>query len=289
MSTPFTLVWGPTFIGFAIAIAAYGVTIGQFIHYVRTFSSDKVLVKVLVFIVFILDSAHTFLSTTTLYNLFIQCRRNASPSCMIYLPGTLTGSVCIIFWIAFIVQIFYAHRVWIISGYNRVVTLGVIVSAIGQLVLGLVVVDEIIRTPTFNVLSGSRYTSLSALSSAICDAIITSSVYYYLRPARTGIVRRAYPTLLHRMILMFCYRKGNIIKRLNFVFIQMGLLSLINTLALVILYSIQDHLLGQYLTAAPGIILGKTYVNSMLAVLNARKSPRDRPTQIEVPTIPTIY
>ncbi|KIJ10785.1 hypothetical protein PAXINDRAFT_101915 [Paxillus involutus ATCC 200175] len=117
-----------------------------------------------------------------------------------------------------------------------------------------VLMDEIIRTPTFSVLSDSRFTSWSALSSAICDAIITSSVYYYLRPARTGIVR-----------------KGNIIKRLNFVFIQMGLLSFINALAVVLLYSIQDRLLGQYLTAAPGIILGKSYVNSMLAVSASKK------------------
>ncbi|KIJ10787.1 hypothetical protein PAXINDRAFT_16257 [Paxillus involutus ATCC 200175] len=135
------------------------------------------------------------------------------------------------------------------NGYNRVVTLGVIVSAIGQISLGMVVMDQIIRTPTFDVLSNSRFTSWSPLASAVCDAIITSSVFYYLRPARTGIVRR-----------------GNIIKRLNLVFIQMGLLSLINALALVVLYNIQEHQLGEYLTAAPGIILGKTYVNSMLAV-----------------------
>ncbi|KIJ13137.1 hypothetical protein PAXINDRAFT_14038 [Paxillus involutus ATCC 200175] len=104
--------------------------------------------------------------------------------------------------------------------------------------------------------------------------MITSSVFYYLRPARTGVTRR-----------------GNVIKRLNDVFVQMGLLSFVNSMAMVILYYIQDHQLGEFLTAAPGLILSKTYVNSMLAVLNARKSIRDQeyPTEISVPTIPTIY
>ncbi|KIJ13140.1 hypothetical protein PAXINDRAFT_14040 [Paxillus involutus ATCC 200175] len=128
------------------------------------------------------------------------------------------------------------------------------------------------RTPTFEVLSNTKYQVWSAVASATCDAIITSSVFYYLRPGRTGFIRR-----------------GNIIKRLNLVFIQMGLLSFINVLALVILDG-QD---GQYLTAAPGVVLSKTYVNSMLAVLNSRKSIRDQrdhpPTDVDVPTLPTIY
>ncbi|KAF8833292.1 hypothetical protein BDN67DRAFT_1017729 [Paxillus ammoniavirescens] len=79
--------------------------------------------------------------------------------------------------------------------------------------------------------------------------MITSSVVYYLRPARTGVTRR-----------------GNVFKRLNLVFIQMGSLSCINALAMVVLYYIQGHLSSKYLTVVPGIISSKTYVNSMLAV-----------------------
>ncbi|KAF8835322.1 hypothetical protein BDN67DRAFT_975457 [Paxillus ammoniavirescens] len=181
-----------------------------------------------------------------------------------------------IFLVTFMVQAFYAHRVWIISGHNRVITFGVIAFTTAQFVLGLMVMGDVARTPTMEALVNSKYQAWSASASATCDAIITTSVFYYLRPARTGFIRR-----------------GNLIKRLNLVFIQMGLLSFINALALTILYFIQDGRVGQYLTAAPGIILSKTYVNSMLAVLNSRKSIRDQrdhpPSEIDVPTLPTIY
>jgi len=73
----------------------------------------------------------------------------------------------------------------------------------------------------------------------------------------------------------------------------MGLFTFINALAMVVLYTIQHRTLGQFLTNAPGVILSKSYVNSMLAVLNARKGIRDaqqnaRAHSIELPTLPTL-
>lgn len=69
----------------------------------------------------------------------------------------------------------------------------------------------------------------------------------------------------------------------------------LSSLAMAILYY-QDQLVGKYLTAAPGAILGKTYSNSMLAVLNARKPIRDQQQQqqaqvrpSEIPTLPSIH
>ncbi|KIK77938.1 hypothetical protein PAXRUDRAFT_834797 [Paxillus rubicundulus Ve08.2h10] len=215
-----------------------------------------------------------FQSVSTSYSLLIRCRRNTSPSCVVYLPwGSVLGTL-LLYWIAFLVQIFYAHRVWIISDRNRVITVMVVASAITQFLFGLMVVADGIRTPTVAALSFSRYTPWAAVASATCDAMITFSVFYYLQPARTGVARR-----------------GNVIKRLNTVFIQMGLLSFINAMSMMILYYIQSTDVGKILVVAPGMILSKTYVNSMLAVLNARKSIRDQEhaTEISVPTIPTIY
>ncbi|KIN96638.1 hypothetical protein M404DRAFT_242551 [Pisolithus tinctorius Marx 270] len=71
----------------------------------------------------------------------------------------------------------------------------------------------------------------------------------------------------------------------------MGLITFMGALAMTILY-FQDQLVGKYFTAAPGAILGKTYANSMLAVLNARKSIRDQQQAqalpLEIPTLPSI-
>ncbi|KIJ61230.1 hypothetical protein HYDPIDRAFT_169810 [Hydnomerulius pinastri MD-312] len=207
----FELMWGPGVIG-----------VGQYIFYLRAFPHDKYLVKALVFIMLFL-----------LYDMRVL---NDISTCH---PREL------IYWITLIVQGFYAHRVWIISGQNKVITSAVIVSA----TLQLLCTGALFRSPTFDVLFGTEWSPISAIASAISDAIITLSVFYYLQPARTGIIRN-----------------DNYIKQLNDVFVQMGLFSFINALAMVVLYYIQDEMLVQFLTAAPGVILSKTYVNSMLAV-----------------------
>ncbi|KAF8835252.1 hypothetical protein BDN67DRAFT_984747 [Paxillus ammoniavirescens] len=274
------LIWVPAYICFTVASASYGATIGQLIFYVRAFPREKLLVKVLVFIVFYLLGVHS-LSYEYLAEL-----RGLQPmgfnGCHLC-EGVRSRSFDVLACFNSALVSFYAHRVWIISGHSRVITFVVVQAQFHRLSLRLpslvfpteVVIDQLIRHPTLEVLSGSKYTPSCSLASAICDAVITSSVYYYLRPKRTGVTRR-----------------GNMISQLNFVFVQMGSLSFINALAMVVFYHIKDHRFGRYLTAAPGIILSNTYVNSMLAVLNARKSIRDqqdRPnTAIEVPTIPTI-
>ncbi|KAF8452532.1 hypothetical protein L210DRAFT_846790, partial [Boletus edulis BED1] len=158
---------------------------------------------------------------------------------------------------------FYAQRVWIISGRNMIVTFAVLASATLQLCM----------SPTNEVLFSTKYTPMSSIASAVCDAIITLSVMYYLRP---------------RSI-----RRQNLVKRLLVVFVEMGMFTFINALLMVVLYYIEIPMLGQFLTAAPGVILSKTYVNSMLAVLNARKPIRDEERNalarsIELPTIVTL-
>lgn len=69
------------------------------------------------------------------------------------------------------------------------------------------------------------------------------------------------------------------------------LITFLNTLAIAILYH-QDNMVGKYLTTAPGTMKSKTYSNSLLAVLNARKSIRDQQqtqaSPLDVPTLPIL-
>jgi regulator of sirC expression with transglutaminase-like and TPR domain len=74
----------------------------------------------------------------------------------------------------------------------------------------------------------------------------------------------------------------------------MGLFTCMVAIAMVVLYQVQDGGLGQFYSAFPGSLLAKTYLNSMMAVLNARKAIRERQqlevglSPMELPTIPTI-
>ncbi|KIM65761.1 hypothetical protein SCLCIDRAFT_112049, partial [Scleroderma citrinum Foug A] len=114
----------------------------------------------------------------------------------------------------------------------------------------------------------------SGFSSAVGDAIITVSIFWYLRSSQTGVIRGE-----------------NYIQKLNRIFVQMGLITFINSLMTAILYY-QTTPTGRCLTAVPGSVLCKSYTNSMLAVLNARKLIRDQQraqmSMVEIPTIPTI-
>ncbi|KAG2155183.1 uncharacterized protein EDB93DRAFT_89617 [Suillus bovinus] len=98
-----------------------------------------------------------------------------------------------------------------------------------------------------------------------------------MRPARTGNVRR---------------KSRNYISDMMWILINMGLFSCLVAISITVLYMFQDGLVGQFYTAAPGAVTGTSYVNSMMAVLNARKSLREREqlgyNLTELPTIPTI-
>ncbi|KAG0696176.1 hypothetical protein DFH29DRAFT_213865 [Suillus ampliporus] len=134
------------------------------------------------------------------------------------------------------------------------------------------------RSP--EVLFGTKWSQLATSASASCDVVITGTVWWFLQPGRTGNVRS---------------KSRNYLKPLTRIFIHMGLFSCLVSITMVVLYQLQDGRIGQFYTAAPGAVVGKSYMNSMMAVLNARKSIREREqlarnaTVVELPTIPTIH
>ncbi|KAI6147978.1 hypothetical protein BKA82DRAFT_4146713 [Pisolithus tinctorius] len=268
------LQWGPGFIGMTVGLVLYGVTVYQYLFYISAFPNDKRLLKIAVLLVFVLDTFGTITLLSFYCQELIFCRWQTSYACTIEMPWGMSSALGANFFTAFFVQCFYAHRVWIIGNRNKLLTGAVLITALAQLSFGLVLLGMVCQSGIIDTLFSSPYSPMNALGSAICDAIITTSVFLYLRPPG-GLLR-----------------KENHIHRLNLVFVQMGLITFLTSLALAILYY-QDQLVGKYLTAAPGAILGKTYSNSMLAVLNARKPIRDqqqaqaRPS--EIPTLPSIH
>ncbi|KAL4074030.1 hypothetical protein J3A83DRAFT_4233041 [Scleroderma citrinum] len=194
--------------------------------------------------------------------MLVTCRRSIAPECTGGLP---CSSKCLL---AFCVQCFYAHRVWIMSGRNKPLICAVLTSAWTQLMLLL----EENSTQNSATVFDNWVSPVGAISSAVCDGIITISIFIYLRPLRNSPLWKA-----------------SYLRQFNFIFIQMGIITFATTLTVLILYS-PDLTSGKYLSTAPGTILPKIYTNSMLAVLNARKPIRDRERAdqsaiVEVPTL----
>ncbi|KIJ68834.1 hypothetical protein HYDPIDRAFT_107085 [Hydnomerulius pinastri MD-312] len=158
------------------------------------------------------------------------------------------------------------------SGKNRVLTIAIILMSSVQVVTGMV--------STFGISDDniSLRTALTGATAALCvscDALITVSVYYYLRP-RAGV-----------------RRTQNQIQRIITVTINMGLLTWSVALGVLVVWCKQGP---DPTIVTPIIVMGPSYVNSILGVLNARKPMRSawrglgfQSSSIQLPTLPTIH
>jgi len=272
------VMWGPGAIGFMIATAFYGAAFGQYIFYLRSFPQDSKRLKLFVFMVFCLGTIHEYALIGMYWSILISCRRSTSHECTTELPWQMVLGVFMACWIIFAVQCFYAHRVWIITEHNRLITGTICAFAATALVFGTITGSVIFVTRNPIDLFGKKWCQISAVAGALCDILITGTVWWFLRPARTDNVRS----------------KPDVLNKLTQIFVHMGLLTCIMAIAMAVLYQVQDGGLGQFYSALPGSLLAKTYLNSMMGVLNARKSIREQQrleavsSSMELPTIPTI-
>ncbi|KAF8439389.1 hypothetical protein L210DRAFT_975023 [Boletus edulis BED1] len=171
---------------------------------------------------------------------------------------------------------FYCYRVWIVSGKNRIITGLVLLRFPGNSRWNSIDIwsnmfEYHIRivTRALDALFTKPYIpALSVGASAMCDIIILGSMVFYLRESRTGVRRYT------------LNQKSN-----NTLNSNDDPSSLFATLVVISYVS-----KGAFWEAAPGEMLPKLYVNSMLMALNARKiteeqdGPRPGP-EILVPTI----
>lgn len=271
------VMWGPGLIGYIIATALYGVSFGQYMFYLRSFPQDSKRLKLFIMTVFLFDTIHQYAVTGIYWSIFISCRRSTSLECTNELPWQMLLGVFVSYSIIFFVQCFYAYRVWIITGNNHWITGIICVLTTGSFVSGMVVSSLGLYTRSPEVMFSTKWSPISSFSSALCDSVITGSIWLFMRPARTGNVRR---------------KSRNYISDMMWIFINMGLFSCILAISVTVVYMFQDGLIGQFYTAAPGAVIAKSYMNSMITVLNARKSIRERErlgyNLTELPTIPTI-
>ncbi|KAL4065792.1 hypothetical protein V8B97DRAFT_1982018 [Scleroderma yunnanense] len=104
------------------------------------------------------------------------------------------------------------------SARNKPLICAVLTSAWTQLILGLVLLLEENSTQNSATMLDSWVSPAGAISSAVCDAIITISIFIYLRPLRNSPLRKA-----------------NYLRQFNFVFMQMGVITFTTNLTVLIL------------------------------------------------------
>ncbi|KIK34041.1 hypothetical protein CY34DRAFT_813199 [Suillus luteus UH-Slu-Lm8-n1] len=250
------------FIGLTISFVQLGIAAAQGLYYYRVFPHDKRLLKYLVVTVSILNTAGTVLSSFMYWSFVSNCFRSTSPRCQAW----DTAAMILLFvsiTLPFTVQSFYCHRVWIISGRKLYATIPIILFATSSYVLGLILIPPQ-QAGAFANDAILKISAAAAIQSISCDFTISFSVYFYLRPERTGV-----------------RRMDTRIQSITHNFISMGFLVCLLAISICILY-------WAGAPAAIGgvaMVLRSSYTNSFLALLNARQRPDRLPTmEIELPT-----
>ncbi|KAF9236622.1 hypothetical protein BU15DRAFT_76836 [Melanogaster broomeanus] len=262
--------WAPGLIGFAFASSLYGIALGQSIYYARHFPGDPRLTKLMVLLILwpwrhcpydwersiLLGAAH-----------ILPSKQFMDLGMFVTLPVNYVTT--------FAVQSFYGRRVWIISGNKKHITIAILFTAILQFGLGGWCTLEAIRIGTIEYFFTDPFILYAAAVSTLCDFLITGAVIKYM-----------YNSDLRKRV--------NFIRDLAVVFINMGALTCAMSVLVGVIFLAQGD---NYWVGAPGFALSRCkyhcYVNSNLAVLNARRSIRQREEMrlehtIELPTLSRI-
>ncbi|KAF9245264.1 hypothetical protein BU15DRAFT_58885 [Melanogaster broomeanus] len=144
MSNPLVMsAWAPGLIGLAFAGSLYGVALGQSIYYARHFPNDSRLIKFMVLVIFCsyraMEAVHGPVKIEYLGELEIAQDSHSDPAFKPQGHFTSRGIFITVptnYLITFIVQSFYAHRVWIISGNKKHITIAILFTAILQFGIG---------------------------------------------------------------------------------------------------------------------------------------------------------
>ncbi|EMD32503.1 hypothetical protein CERSUDRAFT_118538 [Gelatoporia subvermispora B] len=259
---------GSILVGGLLSSFLSGTVFMQFILYFRIYPNDAFRIKSMVAAIWALDMFHTIMIYLACWDYLI--RNWTNDAIFDYIPWMIGVTVALTALITFIVQCFFAYRVYTVSNRNIYVTAPIAFLALLRVVFALVSMGEMIRLSSYSAFS-SRYgwvfTTGLSLSSAL-DVLVTVSLCYFLRRSRSG-----FKGMNHIIDLLTLYT------------VQNGLLTGVTTIAALILWlALSNSLL--FLTLH--FCIAKLYANSLLATLNARKSLRRAQTTVESHSMPVI-
>ncbi|KZT11851.1 uncharacterized protein LAESUDRAFT_746665 [Laetiporus sulphureus 93-53] len=244
--------FGVLLIGFIFAVTLYGLTFFQTYIYYSRFPSDPTFSKYTIGLLWAVDTATTTLLSHTLYYYLITSFM--APFDELDITKTFVSENALAAFGIFLVQVFYAYRIYIVNGKNPALPGVISLLAVVNLVLGIASAAKISQQPFFynfvdhvvEVLTGVQY-GLSTL----CDIIIVGALLYYVTPAR-------YPGMKsiegwYEYIAVFFINRGTCFT----------LLQLVSLILFVSIPSQQVWILFHFVTS-------KTYINSLLLMLNFR-------------------
>ncbi|KIJ64708.1 hypothetical protein HYDPIDRAFT_111279 [Hydnomerulius pinastri MD-312] len=262
---------GSTLAGIFGCLVLYGVSIMQtFIYYVW-YPKDSCAQKLLVAILFVLDTAHAFLACSGIWNYFIQDYGDLANISLMHVPITLVILVTPL--VSFIVQSYFIWRIWFLSaGRFKWMFPAVMMPCVTvPPALGFCFAAKLLTTPTVAELSSPLMIKLANASNgtaAAVDITITIAMCTLLAMGRTQFNANT-----DRMLL-----------RLVVISINTGLWTALFALFAVILHVVYP---GNLIFAGMCLPLCTLYCNTLVANFNVRSYARGHDQVYCLPTMPT--
>ncbi|KAF8958713.1 hypothetical protein BDZ97DRAFT_1840903 [Flammula alnicola] len=262
--------FGALLIGGVTASLLSGLVVVQIVIYFKLYPGDLTYLKALVLAVWFLDTFHTALIWSGLWNYLISNygARNFGNN----IPWNIAFSVVTTAILTFFVHIFFAHRIFMLSRKNYWVTVPIIILATLRLLAASVSTSEMLHLKTFMSFRAEVqwvFTTGLALSSAV-DILVTASLFILLHTSRTGAAN------LNAMIdslIRFAFETGS-------------LTCAGTVISMICWLSMPTNLIWLGLH----FVIGKLYANSLLVTLNTRDQIRrsqatDYPAAVIVDTL----
>ncbi|KIJ20840.1 hypothetical protein PAXINDRAFT_95834 [Paxillus involutus ATCC 200175] len=279
--------WAPGLIGLAVSALLYGTALGQSIFYARSFPNDFNAIKLMVLLIFFADTVHLIGSSQYFWYLLISCHRSNSWSC----ETELSWEHChrshelhhYVRRTMFLLSSSMDHQRERQAGYCGYLCHSDWATRSWCMVFCR---DHSTWNYQFSLLDSARTVRGS------CEHFVRYlhhrrclQVFVDVRTSETG---QLYSTSGNHLYQHGCSH----LVRLTLsaaVFADYFVCSLISVTVGVV-YLAQGH---HYWVGTAAIVMSRCYVNSFLAVLNARRSIREREMRrlrytVELPTLSTI-
>lgn len=247
---------GAALVGAFFAAILYGFTTILVILYFTNYPNDWRVQKISVAILWILDSLHLSLTIATVYHYVVTSF--GSLLAIQLVDWTLKLQIAVNIGIILFVQTLYAIRVWKLGHghHHRAWPVFVVVVVGGGYAVGVLLARETYRADNFGQLHFISWAIITSfVTSTSIDVVLSGAMCYYLIKSRSG----------------FSGSNSTIYYIIRMTLISGALTSACSLTALIAYVVMPKNLVF----LAIEFLLTKLYINSFLAMLNARQSIRE--------------
>ncbi|EIW79524.1 hypothetical protein CONPUDRAFT_90905 [Coniophora puteana RWD-64-598 SS2] len=253
MSAPTALPTYPPNFGYQLNWWLYGIFTMQVYSYHTQGFKDGLTIKTLVYGSFLIETVQICIATRDSYHQLVLAFGNPAAVAEAYYTW-LTMPVCVGI-ISMMTQLFYAYRIYILSQIRVLagfIALLSVTQGAAAIAAGLIVVTANSKDVGSNTTNDLAPVMVWLVLSVVCDVAIFSAMTWILSTRRTGF-----------------QNMNSVINKIIMLTVETGMASAACAITVLILFNAYK---SDIYYALPAVMLSKIYSNSLLVILNNRRT-----------------